>query len=191
MTRATATAAALLALTPAVLGASDGRGFLELRLHGYSGVEGEPVVAIERFRPELNADLTERFSLTVGVAIIIMGRGFVGGTRENIVRAQIDSVSGHVLAVPSDYPTSGTRHPVDNLLELDQATRSWLDANTEAWTTRTIFAPRIIKGSDAIRGLSTVTTAVLLGIAASVFGALLPALRASSIQPVLAMRARR
>jgi len=39
--------------------------------------------------------------------------------------------------------------------------------------------------------LSTVATAVLLGILASVLGALLPALRASSIQPVLAMRARR
>jgi ABC-type lipoprotein release transport system permease subunit len=40
-------------------------------------------------------------------------------------------------------------------------------------------------------GLSTVATAVLLGTLASVLGALLPALRASSIQPVLAMRARR
>ena len=39
--------------------------------------------------------------------------------------------------------------------------------------------------------LSTVATAVALGILASVLGALLPALRASSIQPVLAMRARR
>ena len=39
--------------------------------------------------------------------------------------------------------------------------------------------------------LSTVATAVLLGILGSVLGALLPALRASSIQPVLAMRARR
>mgnify|MGYP000455824481 CR=1 FL=1 len=39
--------------------------------------------------------------------------------------------------------------------------------------------------------LSTVATAVLLGTLASVLGALLPALRASSIQPVLAMRARR
>jgi len=39
--------------------------------------------------------------------------------------------------------------------------------------------------------LATVATAVALGIVASVLGALLPALRASSIQPVLAMRARR
>ena len=91
-------------------------------------------------------------SIVVGVALIIMGRGFVGGSRENIIRAQIDSVSGHVLAVPRDYPTSGIRHPVDNLLELDEATRAWLDTHTEAWTTRTLFAPRIVKGSDAIRG---------------------------------------
>jgi putative ABC transport system permease protein len=91
-------------------------------------------------------------SIVVGVALIIMGRGFVGGGRENIIRAQIDSVSGHVLAVPRDYPTSGARHPVDDLLTLDEATRAWLDAHTEAWTTRTLFAPRIVKGSDAIRG---------------------------------------
>ena len=91
-------------------------------------------------------------SIIVGVALIIMGRGFVGGGRENIIRAQIDSVSGHVLAVPRDYPMSGTRHPVDNLLALDEATGAWLDAHTEAWTTRTLFAPRIVKGSDAIRG---------------------------------------
>ncbi len=91
-------------------------------------------------------------SIIVGVAIIIMGRGFIGGSKENIIRAQIDSVSGHVLVVPSDYPDAGIRHPVDNLLELDEETRAWLDVNTEAWTTRVIFAPRIVKGSDAIRG---------------------------------------
>jgi putative ABC transport system permease protein len=90
-------------------------------------------------------------SIILGVAIIILGRGFVGGSKENIIRAQIDSVSGHVLAVPSDYPDSGSRHPVDNLLSLDQATRAWLETHTEAWTTRTLFTPRIVKGGDAIR----------------------------------------
>ncbi len=39
--------------------------------------------------------------------------------------------------------------------------------------------------------LATVVTAVVLGVVISVLGAILPALRASSIQPVLAMRARR
>ncbi len=91
-------------------------------------------------------------SIIMGVAIIIMGRGFIGGSKENIIRAQIDSVSGHVLVVPSDYPDAGIRHPVDNLLALDEETRVWLDTNTEGWTTRTMFAPRIIKGGDAIRG---------------------------------------
>ena len=44
--------------------------------------------------------------------------------------------------------------------------------------------------NETLRWL-VVATAVLLGVVASVLGALLPALRASSIQPVLAMRARR
>ena len=39
-------------------------------------------------------------SIVVGVALIIMGRGFVGGGRENIIRAQNDKVRGHVLALP-------------------------------------------------------------------------------------------
>jgi putative ABC transport system permease protein len=91
-------------------------------------------------------------SIVVGVAVIIMGRGFIGGSRENIIRAQIDSASGHVLAVPANYPTSGIRHPVDDLLSLDEATTDWLDENTTAWTTRTLFAPRIVKGRDAVVG---------------------------------------
>lgn len=91
-------------------------------------------------------------SIVVGVAVIIMGRGFVRGSKENIIRAQIDSASGHVLAMPADYPESGIRHPVDELLTLDDATSTWLDENTTAWTIRTMFAPRLVKGPDAVLG---------------------------------------
>jgi putative ABC transport system permease protein len=108
-------------------------------------------VALRNVLRQYGRSSLSMISIIVGVAIIIMGRGFIGGSKENIIRAQIDTVSGHVLAVPSDYPDTGIRHPVDNLLELDEETRAWLDAHTEAWTTRTVFAPRIVKGSDAIR----------------------------------------
>jgi hypothetical protein len=85
MTRTSAVAAAILALTPASLGASDGRGFAELRLHGYSGVEGEPVQTILRFRPELSADLSDRLSLTVGVELAFtQGRSFQNEWRETL-----------------------------------------------------------------------------------------------------------
>jgi hypothetical protein len=85
MTRAWVAAAAVLALTPAAVGASGGRGFAELRLQGYSGVEGEPVQTILRFRPELSADLSDRLSLTVGVELAFsQGRSFQNEWRETL-----------------------------------------------------------------------------------------------------------
>jgi putative ABC transport system permease protein len=90
-------------------------------------------------------------SVVAGVAVIIFGRGFTGGLRENIIRAQIDTVSGHVLVLPADYPTAGLQHPVDRLLELDSATAAWLDRHSVAWTRRVLFTPQIIRGPDAMR----------------------------------------
>jgi putative ABC transport system permease protein len=90
-------------------------------------------------------------SIVAGVFVLILGRGFVHGLNENILRAQIDSLSGHVMAVPADYPTFGIQNPVDHLLTLDHGTRAWLDDNAQAWTTRVLFVPRAIKGRDAMR----------------------------------------
>ncbi len=85
MTRASAPAAALLALIPAVLGAASGSGFAELRLHGYPGVEGEPVQVIQRLRPELSAELTKRISLTVSVEMALsQGRSLQHELRETL-----------------------------------------------------------------------------------------------------------
>lgn len=90
-------------------------------------------------------------SIIFGVAVLILGRGFIGGTKENIIRAQIDTASGHVLVVPADYPTTGGRFPLEGLLTLDGDTAAWLDAHAEAWTTRTVFAARVVHGRDAVR----------------------------------------
>jgi putative ABC transport system permease protein len=90
-------------------------------------------------------------SIVAGVLVLILGRGFVHGLNENILRSQIDTLSGHVMAVPGDYPTFGIQNPVDHLLTLDASTRAWLDENAQAWTTRVLFVPRAIKGRDAMR----------------------------------------
>ncbi len=90
-------------------------------------------------------------SIIAGVAILILGRGFVNGTTENIVRAQIDTMSGHLMAIPADYPSTGFRHPVDNLIDVPEEISSWLDENTEAWTRRTLFVARAVHGRDAMR----------------------------------------
>ena len=90
-------------------------------------------------------------SVIAGVAVIIAGRGFIGGVSENLVRAQVDSLSGHVVAMPADYPTAGVQHPVDGLIELPPATRQWLGEHAVAWTQRVMFSPRAVKGRDAVR----------------------------------------
>lgn len=90
-------------------------------------------------------------SVVTGVWVIIAGRGFIGGLNENIIRAQVDSFSGHVLVRPASYPTRGIQHPVDDLLKLDPETAHWLDENTVAWTERVLFVPRAVRGVDSIR----------------------------------------
>jgi len=90
-------------------------------------------------------------SIIFGVAIIILGRGFVGGVKENVIRAQVDSMSGHVLLRPARYPDVGLQHPVDKLLTVDGPTRAWLDENTQAWTRRTLFVARVVHEQDALR----------------------------------------
>ena len=93
MTRAWVADAALLALTPAAVGASDGRGFVELRLHGYSGVEGQPVQTIQRLRPELITDLFDRISLTVGVELAFsQGGSFQNEWRETLCASALGPV---------------------------------------------------------------------------------------------------
>ncbi|TNE92133.1 MAG: ABC transporter permease [Deltaproteobacteria bacterium] len=90
-------------------------------------------------------------AVVAGVWMLILGQGFIGGFKENIIRAQVDTVSGHLFAVPSDYPTTGLSHPIDELVEVDADDVAWLDANTRAWTKRTLFTPRVISGADGIR----------------------------------------
>jgi len=90
-------------------------------------------------------------SIVAGVFLLILGRGLIGGMKENIIRAQIDTSSGHVQARPADYPKAGLRNPVDKLLKLTDQRRKWLDKNSEAWAPRLIFISRVVHNRDAIR----------------------------------------
>ncbi len=89
-------------------------------------------------------------SIVMGVFVIVAGRGFQNGLNENMVRAQIDSGSGHAMAVPIDYPTTGFRMPVSDAFALSPQQRTWLDENTTAWTPRIIAAPRAIHDRDSM-----------------------------------------
>lgn len=88
--------------------------------------------------------------VVAGVWVIIIGQGFIDGLTENIIRAQVDTLSGHVLVRPADYPV-GFANPVDDLITVSDDLAAVLDAEAVAWTTRVLFTPRAVKGGDALR----------------------------------------
>jgi putative ABC transport system permease protein len=89
--------------------------------------------------------------IVAGVAFSIAGNGFQAGMDESIILAATDGTVGHVMARPRDYPTQGQQRPVDALLQLGPQTRTLLDAEAVAWTTRTWFAPTAAHGRDSLR----------------------------------------
>lgn len=103
-------------------------------------------------------------SIIMGVCVMVLGRGMAGGFDENAIRAQIDSASGHVIAVPAEFPESGMRFPVENAYPVTPENRSWLDDNSTAWTPRLMATPRAIAGRESMRvrmvGVSETDTSV-------------------------------
>lgn len=90
-------------------------------------------------------------AIIAGVAVLIVGRGFLAGLSDNLIRSQIDTVSGHVLARPADYPDEPLAHPVTGAFTLTDAQRAWLDEHTTAWTRRLVFAPTAVHRADGLR----------------------------------------
>lgn len=90
-------------------------------------------------------------AVIVGTLALIVGHAFLAGMRENVIRSQIDVVSGDAVLRPADYPDERLTHPVDALFTVDPGLSDWLGEHTQAWTTRLMFVPTAIHGSDSIR----------------------------------------
>ncbi len=90
-------------------------------------------------------------AVVAGVAVYLLGQGFIGGIEENILATAINSQTGHVLVKPQGYPLQAGLHPVDALVTLTPEARALLDSEAEAWTGRLYFAPTAASGSDATR----------------------------------------
>lgn len=90
-------------------------------------------------------------SVVAGVAVIVLGRAFIGGIEENIIRSQVDALSGHLEVRPADYPSVGITHPVDELFEASPALRAAIEERHGVITARLMFAPRAIHKGDSIR----------------------------------------
>ena len=108
------------------------------------------LAALNLFRNPRRA-LLSMVAVIAGVFVLILGRGFVNGLSENIIRAQVDSVSGHFVIQPADYPLGSLVHPIDALVTLDPEVASFLDKQAEAWTKRTYFVPTATYKGDSLR----------------------------------------
>ena len=89
--------------------------------------------------------------VVAGVAVSILGMGFVGGLDENVIRAQINTASGHVLLRGPGVSEDGLSHEIDGLEPLPESLVKRLEGLN--WTSRVEFDLRIVGGVDAIRAV--------------------------------------
>ncbi len=89
--------------------------------------------------------------VVAGVAVSILGTGLVGGLDENVIRAQINTASGHVLLRGPGVSQEGISHEIDDLEPLPQSLLDRLEGLN--WTPRVEFDLRLVGGMDSIRAV--------------------------------------
>ena len=86
-----------------------------------------------------------------GVWVLIVGQGFIGGLSENVIRASVDSMAGHISIRPTEYPDAGFKHPVDGLFPVTPELVEEIDGVSTAWTTRTYAMADAISHPNTLR----------------------------------------
>lgn len=89
-------------------------------------------------------------AVIAGVSLSIVGRAFLDGMDEAVIAGAIDSTVGHVTARPADYPTRPGQHPVDDLLDVDDAARRLLEEEARAFTARTYLSPLLFHDDHVV-----------------------------------------
>lgn len=108
-------------------------------------------LALRNLTRNLRRTVLSMVAVIAGVWVLITGQAAIGGVREVVVRGEVDAMSGHVLVRPAGYPQTGIIAPVDALIAPTPELVAHLDAHATAWTTRLLFSPRAVHGSDAVR----------------------------------------
>lgn len=110
------------------------------------------VLAFRNLTRNLRRTLISSISVMAGVAVLILGNGFIEGLDENVIRAQEDALSGHVLLQPTGYPEDGMTLPLDASRPIDDALQAKLaDPRVEAWAPRLWSFTRLVSGGDSLR----------------------------------------
>ena len=76
-------------------------------------------------------------AVVMGVALLILGFGMVDGLDENVLRTQIDSVSGHVILRAPSVDPDALSNEVSGLEPIPPALEQQLSAYD--WTPRLLF----------------------------------------------------
>lgn len=87
-------------------------------------------------------------AVVAGVAIMVLGWGLVDGLDDNVLRAARTTYSSEVILRPDGYPDDGMRYPLDEAALISDELRMKLDG-VGAWTARTVFPGRIVRGSES------------------------------------------
>ena len=59
----------------------------------------------------LAIDTATSIAVVAGVAMMILGWGFIDGLDENVLRSSSTSMTGEILLRPDDYPSDGRTLP--------------------------------------------------------------------------------
>ncbi len=109
-------------------------------------------LAFRNLTRNLRRTLLSSLSVMAGVAVLILGHGFIEGLDENVIRAQEDALSGHVLLQPEGYPEDGMTLPLDASRPIDAELQARLaDERVETWAPRLWSFARLVSGSDSLR----------------------------------------
>ena len=82
-------------------------------------------------------------AVVAGVAVLIIGWGLVDGLDENVIRAQEDTISGHVLLRPDQYPDDNRSYPIaDTQVPTDALKNHLQSKEVESWTERLVFSAK-------------------------------------------------
>jgi putative ABC transport system permease protein len=91
-------------------------------------------------------------AVIAGVSVLIMGFGLVDGLDENVIRAQEDTSSGHVLLRPAEFPSDNLNYPLDKAMPIgSELTAALSDDRIRAHATRLWFSARMVSGMDSVR----------------------------------------
>lgn len=107
-------------------------------------------LALRNLLRNVNRTLITSVTVVFGVALPILGWGMVDGLDENMLRAARTTTTGEVLVRPPGYPTDGIEFPLKEAEVVPPELAAKLDA-AGAWTARTVFSARLVKGPDAVR----------------------------------------